>query len=336
MGIKLSVAIPTHNGAATIRETLESIISQVEDSVEIVISDNASTDETAEIVREYQARYPVIRYFRNDENLGADRNIDLAVRRSQGEYVWLFSDDDKMAPGGVHKVLTVLESHNDLAAMFVNAGSYSEDFGRCDKKQVLRIEEDMFCSTANDFLKIVTLTGNMLSCNVVQRALWRQEEARYYWNSQCIQHCVVLDLLPEHSAYCISTPYVMYRGGSLRWGRESFLKIVLFFSRHLQELPEDHYNKVIIKELLNNIARDLPRVIYVSKRSGMALSVSISCLTEAKVIFSSHLSFWLLDLPLLLLPGWVYRLVLRVYRIPVVKRTYEQARRWLQQRFARV
>jgi glycosyltransferase involved in cell wall biosynthesis len=91
MKIKLSIAIPTYNGAETIRETLDSIVSQLEDGVEIVVSDNASTDDTAEIVREYQASYPVIRYFCNDENLGADRNFDLAVRRAQGEYAWLFA-----------------------------------------------------------------------------------------------------------------------------------------------------------------------------------------------------------------------------------------------------
>lgn len=69
----LSIAIPTYNGAKYIREALDSIITQLDDvdeEVEIVISDNASTDQTPEIISEYQKKYPFIKYFRNDENLG--------------------------------------------------------------------------------------------------------------------------------------------------------------------------------------------------------------------------------------------------------------------------
>jgi len=75
--IKLSIAIPTYNGETTIRVTLDSIVPQLEDCVEIVISDNASSDETAEIVREYRAKYPVIRYSRNDEALGQTETLPL-------------------------------------------------------------------------------------------------------------------------------------------------------------------------------------------------------------------------------------------------------------------
>jgi glycosyltransferase involved in cell wall biosynthesis len=59
--IKLSIAIPTYNGAKYIREALDSIIAQLDDideEPEIVISDNASTDETLEVIREYQKKYP--------------------------------------------------------------------------------------------------------------------------------------------------------------------------------------------------------------------------------------------------------------------------------------
>ena len=108
--VKLSIANPTHNGAKYIREALDSIICQLNDideEIEIVISDNASTDQTPEIIKEYQRKHAFIKYFRNEENLGADRNFDLAVRRSTGEYVWLFSDDDKIVLNAIEKLFWI-------------------------------------------------------------------------------------------------------------------------------------------------------------------------------------------------------------------------------------
>jgi len=130
--VKLSVGIPSYNGAEYIRDALDSILSQlseIDEKVEILISDNASTDKTFQIVREYQNKYPeLISYHRNETNLGPDRNIDLAVRRSKGEYVWLFSNDDKMLGGAVKKVLNVLKANSGMAAIFINWRSASLDF----------------------------------------------------------------------------------------------------------------------------------------------------------------------------------------------------------------
>jgi abequosyltransferase len=141
---KLSIAIPTYNGSRYIREALDSIISQlgdIDEEVEIVISDNASTDETPEIIREYQKKYPLVRYFRNDENLGADRNFDLAVRRTEGEFVWLFSDDDRIRDGGIRKVVEVITKYHSVAAIFVN---FEHVFSVKCSQDCLRLNGDEF------------------------------------------------------------------------------------------------------------------------------------------------------------------------------------------------
>jgi len=70
MSIKLSICIPTYNRAAFLGEALDSVIRQATDEVEIVVSDNASTDNTEALVREYQARFPRIRYHKNPGKSG--------------------------------------------------------------------------------------------------------------------------------------------------------------------------------------------------------------------------------------------------------------------------
>ena len=74
----LSICIPTYNREKYLQECLESIIHQEgfnTEDIEIVISDNASQDNTTQLVETYKAKYPNIKYFRNVENIGAIRNV---------------------------------------------------------------------------------------------------------------------------------------------------------------------------------------------------------------------------------------------------------------------
>ena len=95
----LSICIPTYNRANYLKDCLDSIVDQFENKeiynqIEVVISDNASTDETTEIVKSFQVKFKNIRYFRNDTNLGVDRNILNMVEKSSGEYCLPIGDDD--------------------------------------------------------------------------------------------------------------------------------------------------------------------------------------------------------------------------------------------------
>jgi len=114
MSIKLSICIPTYNRGAFIGETLESIVSQATDEVEIVVSDNASTDNTKEVICEFLRRFSRITYFKWAENQGADRNYLKVVELAQGNYCWLMGSDDVLVPGSVERILKEIESQHDI------------------------------------------------------------------------------------------------------------------------------------------------------------------------------------------------------------------------------
>ncbi len=117
MSVKLSICIPTYNRGSFIKETVESIVTQVGDGsneVEIVISDNASTDNTEEIVRKLQRGFPQIVYSKSDKNQGADRNYLRAVGLAQGEYCWLMGSDDILAPAALDYMLEQIRSNHDI------------------------------------------------------------------------------------------------------------------------------------------------------------------------------------------------------------------------------
>jgi len=81
----VSIGLPVYNRERFLRETLESLLAQTFEDFELIISDNASTDGTQAICREYTSKDPRIRYYRNDQNRGASWNYNHVFELSVGE-----------------------------------------------------------------------------------------------------------------------------------------------------------------------------------------------------------------------------------------------------------
>jgi glycosyltransferase involved in cell wall biosynthesis len=99
-------------------------VNELKGEVELVVSDNCSTDDTRQVIVLAQ-RFGPIRYHRNDANIGAIPNIlalanDLAI----GEFCWLLGDDELLRPGAVAKVVGILRANPDLDYVYIN---YSVD-----------------------------------------------------------------------------------------------------------------------------------------------------------------------------------------------------------------
>lgn len=107
----LTIAIPTYNRACCLRELLSCLLGQLaaELRVELIVSDNASPDETPEVVKEFTEHGLRIRYIRNATNIGSDANFLQCFEQARGKYVWIFGDDDVIIPGGISTVLGCLE-----------------------------------------------------------------------------------------------------------------------------------------------------------------------------------------------------------------------------------
>ena len=106
----LSFAIPTYNRAKHLDRLLGVLLKQLhgESRVEVIVSDNASTDNTPAVVEDFRQQGLPIRYNRNEANLGPDANIIQCHERAAGQYVWIFGDDDLIAPGTMKRVLDAL------------------------------------------------------------------------------------------------------------------------------------------------------------------------------------------------------------------------------------
>jgi len=114
----VSIGMPVYNGAALLVEALESITAQSYRDLEILVSDNASTDDTQAVVEAFARRDPRIRYLRNAENLGAPENFNAAFRASTRRYFKWASHDDLLAPTFVERCVDALEADESVVIAF--------------------------------------------------------------------------------------------------------------------------------------------------------------------------------------------------------------------------
>lgn len=105
----VSIGLPVYNGERTIRQALDSLLAQDYQNFELIISDNASTDETQAICREYAAQDQRIRYCRNESNHGSVRNFNRVFELSSGQYFAWAAADDWRASTFITKCAAALE-----------------------------------------------------------------------------------------------------------------------------------------------------------------------------------------------------------------------------------
>jgi glycosyltransferase involved in cell wall biosynthesis len=126
----LTLVTATYNRSAELSKLLEALRGDLrihQGQIEYLISDNASPDNTREMVHRFMAENPdlPVHYYRQSRNLGMDRNVFYLLEEARGHYVWFIADDDEIAPGRLSKVLERL-SGSDLPLLVVRADNIVE------------------------------------------------------------------------------------------------------------------------------------------------------------------------------------------------------------------
>lgn len=130
MSTVLSICIPTYNRVSFIERLLSGLLPQVvaeAGRVEVIISDNASTDGTDVLVKSLIEKYGFIKYFRNDDNKGADYNIARAFWLGGGKYIWVLGDDEVVAEGAVGKILHYV-TNVDFNLVYIKGCYFKNEF----------------------------------------------------------------------------------------------------------------------------------------------------------------------------------------------------------------
>uniref|UniRef100_B8HXQ7 Glycosyl transferase family 2 n=1 Tax=Cyanothece sp. (strain PCC 7425 / ATCC 29141) TaxID=395961 RepID=B8HXQ7_CYAP4 len=153
---RVSIGLPVYNGENFIREAIDSILAQTFTDFELIISDNASTDRTESICRDYMAQDPRVRYCRNSRNLGVAGNFTRLLELAQGEYFKWASHDDKIAPELIEQCVQVLDQDPKIVLCHSRVVLIDQ------RGQVLDPQHPLFSTTFN-------LTANNDSPQVARR-----------------------------------------------------------------------------------------------------------------------------------------------------------------------
>lgn len=221
----LSICIPTYNRASYLKELLDSIVCQFDDQeiynqVEVIISDNASEDNTTEMVAEYQKKYGNIRYSRNKENLGAVKNALILFELQIGKYIWLIGDDDAVAPNSIKYLISRIEKKN-YSTVLINF-----DQGEYNNLKIkpytnsLHLKEDKEYVDYNDFFKGEDFKNfhgiNFLSALVYNSALLKENSDKFgeFFDTCYLQSHIFLILGTNGNILRIAKPLVIWRAFS--------------------------------------------------------------------------------------------------------------------------
>lgn len=119
---RISIGLPVYNGERFLEEALNSLLNQTYPDFELIISDNASIDQTEAICHAYATKDRCIRYYRNKENLGAAWNFNRVFELSTGEYFKWAAADDVCRPDLLVRCLDVLDSNPTAVLAYPKIG----------------------------------------------------------------------------------------------------------------------------------------------------------------------------------------------------------------------
>lgn len=225
--ITLSICIATLNRGAFIGATLDSIISQVNEEVEIIIVDGASTDNTEEIVKNYQKKFSQLRYVRLSVKGGVDQDYCRAVELAEGKYCWLFTDDDILKPGAIQAVLAAMQ--HDYGLILVNAEVRDATLSKALKDRCLHFMNNRTYQT-RDFERFYVDVAAYLSfigCVVIKRSLWNEREKEQYFGTVFVHVGVIFQQPFCGDILVLVEPLISIRYGNALWTSKSF-EISLF------------------------------------------------------------------------------------------------------------
>lgn len=127
---KVSIIIPCFNCEKFIAETLDSALAQTYNNIEIVIIDDCSTDNSAEIIDSYVQKHDNIIFLKNEENKGVIFSRNRAIKTATGEYILPLDADDKIAPTYIEKASKILDEKPEIGIVYCKANL----FGAKNKK----------------------------------------------------------------------------------------------------------------------------------------------------------------------------------------------------------
>ena len=314
----LTIAVPTYNGGKTICYMLELLLPQCNDCrVEVLISDNCSTDNTENIITEYKKKWPTIVYHRNSVNIGPDANFLQCMKMAKGAFTWLVSDDDVVVEGAVGKILNFLTDHKDVGLVYLTTRDFRGRYICVEKctEHKPEVEEDLCTKNKTVFMRYAGAYWGFMSsyiCNTERFNSVLSPEKYYgtYWLQSYIHALCAAGketLLGVVKGPCVAAGiYVNSANFDSSLVNGTYYKKLIDFMIAEADFDSKQLRKWYKKRLLHLLRHDVMK----EKSSG------IKKIDKKRMFFEtrSYPQAWFTLYPLLLLPNFICKKAMRLYR----------------------
>ena len=252
---RIAVVILNWNGKNFLEKFLPVLLENSSSEAEIIVADNASTDDSFDFL---QTRFPAVRIIRNDQNYGFAKGYNVALSQVTAEYYVLLNSDIEVTPGWIHPVIDLMDSDNTIAACQPKIRSYSEPgkfeyagaaggfidkygYPFCRGRMFQTLEEDH--GQYDDVVEIFWATG---ACIFIRAELYHKYgglDEDFFAHMEEIDFCWRLKNEGYKIVYCPLSVVYHIGGGTLP--KISWRKTLLF-----KNLPDNLLFEVFAKRLI--------------------------------------------------------------------------------------
>lgn len=245
----LSIVIPTYNRADFLDYSLEVHIPMLKEyGIEIAIFDNASTDNTQEIVSKWMKEYDYLTYHKNETNIGPDANFEKALKYPQSDYIWLLGDTSKIEMDALKCIMGQINHKYDL--IVIN-----------DNNRVKNVKNVVY-NDANKLLRELGWHMTQMSVLIFSKQLINSAAFSRYYDTNFIQTGIIFEYLANYetinvkwlSEYSIN---LLKKAGLVKnsWQSQTFEIWIIRWSNFILSLPPLYAidNKLYTIKLHNNI-----------------------------------------------------------------------------------
>jgi abequosyltransferase len=299
----LTIAIPTYNRASLLDRCLSQLCKQLRGKggeVELIISNNASSDGTEEIVKKYLASGAGIKYVRNGANIGPDNNFIQCFKMARGKYVLLFGDDDIFLDGAIGKIIDLLQKDN-YGIVYLNSYPFLKDpvseRTKASARGFLVYTDTLkFIKKAHYFLTFIS--GNIVNKTRVDPGL----NFESFVSTNLIQLSWTLSALfnSEKNAYVAECLFATQLSDARTY------RLSQVFGRNFNQVARIFLNQGVDEKFFQAIHRKLVSNYFpaniVRQRKGMIDLEPEDYFRSLYPLYGQYLSFWIFTCPAIYLP----------------------------------
>jgi glycosyltransferase involved in cell wall biosynthesis len=317
----LTIAIPTYNRAsfldlclARIAEELNTLSEDQRQQVKIYVSNNASTDQTADIIARHQSMNAgAFEVVNNIENIGGERNVAQCYTVATTPYVWVLGDDDLVLPNKLHLILDVLRQQ-DVDMVYLNGYSYSEHY--LDAPQRGGRRNGIKTCGALDFVKQTHVMLTFITALIVRRGVKIEQVKEVVEGSNLPQLGWIFPLIRDSQKFSV----IQDRVYAAKIGNSGGYGAINIFGQNLNRIAFHIFKDQpkLARTIQNGTIVTWFPTYIMSLRQGETGYVQENMSEDLRRVFQGNWRYYVFLAPLIVLPipfARLYFLLIRVMRL---------------------